>query len=272
MSAPIQGLRRRLPWYLQGPVAGAFIESALFALDLQVQTFREGILASRPFDCEEDALPQLAVDRRLRLYPTEPIASQRYRLSRWRQLHRRRGTHRGELEHLQPYFLPGGLPTLRIVHVAGDASSATWHTLAPNGTYSVSRFAGGNWNWDNVTTKWSRYWLIVYLDGTDVDGGLTEWGDGSAWDGPQLWDGDPRADQIADIIQIVTDWQSAHSQLWGVLLVRDPAALDPAGSAVALPDGSTTYPQGNWWHFSDETTGRPTRPTSIEVVYNLGHG
>lgn len=277
MTAPYSGRFQRLitsvtPWYVAQRFGGGFLQAVGKTLDLAEASVFDMVRASRPLLCDSDALPAISRERGIRLYPSEPEASMRVRLSRWRQLHKRRGTHRGELEHLQPYFLPGTLPMLRIVHQAGDGSCATWHTLDPLGAYSVHRATGSNWNWDNVTPSYSRFWLIAHTAGTRLDGGSTNWDGGGAWDGGGLWDGRPNAAEIDDIVSAIRDWQSAHSVLWGVIITRDASALDPTGSAVANADGSTTYPQGNWWNVIDMSTGKPTRPSGIRVVYNLGHG
>lgn len=263
---PIVSLMRRLPWYLQGPIGGRFKASFLFALELQVQTFREAILASRPTQCEPDALPHLARDRGITLFATEPEASQRQRLTQWRRLHQGRGRPFGVLKHLQPYFLPGAIPLLRIVSTSGGGLT-TWWTLHPDGSTTVYRAPSTNWNWDGHFSAYARYWVIVYLPGTTLDGD-PGWG-GSTWSGSR-WGGTPTAAQIADIVAIIEEWGTPAATLWGVVFARDPASFDPTSTAVGLPNGSTTLPNGSWGQGTDPATGKPTRLDTAAYVYDLG--
>lgn len=220
--------------------------------------------------CSPAAFPFHASDRGLRLYPTEPDASKRFRLSRWRQLHQRRGTHRGELEHAQPYFLPGALPTLRIVHQRGSGSSSLWHSVTPDGIYGTTLQGPSNWDFDGVDAKWSRWWAIVYIGGTRIDTGTT-YDDGSTYNGGQTYDGQS-ASTVDDLVNLFLDWKGAHSELWGVILVRDASLLSPFGTSSVLPDGSTTYPVGNWGMIIDPATGLPTRDARLDFIYDLGQG
>ncbi len=112
-----------------------------------------------PLQCEEDVLPWHARDRMLSPYPTSTPEGFRVQLSRFRQIHARSGTHRGEMEALQPYCLPGKLPRIFIVHQAGSGLNCTWHKLSGDedtggaGRYTVFRKTPSNWNFDGVTWK-----------------------------------------------------------------------------------------------------------------------
>lgn len=235
-----------------------FWEAVAAALDGHVESTYQGMLMTQPLYCDPSALPVLSKDRGIKLYSSEPIASQRYRLSQWWQLHRQRGTHQGEMRNLQPYFLDGDLPAMRIVHQAGDGSSATWHTLLADGTYQRYRATPSNWNWDDQPELWSRWWAIVYTTGTVLETGETTWDDGSTWNGGQYWDGAGAA-VFADIIAMLVDWKAAHSRCAGVALARDRESFDPTATAVTLADGRTTLPTGNWNRLTDPATGLPTR-------------
>ncbi len=234
--------------------------------------------------CEADALPYHARDRRITLYDTEPETSQRFRLSRWRQLHARRGTHRGALEHLQPYFLGvdglGVLPRIRIVHQDGAGQGAMWHTL--HGTldeqlglgavssYVIHREVPTNWDFDGQTSKWSRHWAIIYLSGTSF-ANVAHWDTDSppaTWDGGAIWDG-IRGAILTDWISMLRDWGAAHSQLAGVILARNLTDLNPMGLASVSGEGWSTLPVGNWGKLVDPTTGKPTRDPSLSWIYDL---
>ncbi len=142
-----------VPWFLQQKNVSRFLESMGLVLDGALLSLQVGLALSYPLICDPSALPVLSYDRSITLYPTEPIASQRFRLSQWYQLHRQRGTHQGEARNLQPFFLSGALPRIRVVFQCGDASCATWGTLDPDGTWTEHQQTPSNWNWDGVTWK-----------------------------------------------------------------------------------------------------------------------
>jgi len=267
---------------------GTLLESVGMTLDgLAERTFL-GRCAALPYaagaktagglllQCEPDTLAWHARDRGIALYPTEPIASKRFRLSRWRQLHTRRGTHRGEMEHVQPYFLGedglGVLPRIRIVHQDGDGDGAMWHTLSGSadvggaGVYSIRRKVPSNFDFDGLSAKWSRWWAIIYTSGTILNT-VTHWNDGSLWNGGQFWDGVSGL-VLADIVSMFLEWGSAHSRCGGIILAHDSASFDPSATSIALGDGTTTLPLGNWGQLVDPATNLPTRLQTASWIYD----
>lgn len=254
-----------LPWWLRGTVAGTFLKGVAELLDNGIETARLAIKAGNPLTCEEDALPWIAIDRRIRRYPTEPIQSHRLRLAQFRQLWRHAGSAYGQMLALQSYFLPGAVPRIRIVHQCGDGSNATWHTLDPDGTYSVHRATPSNWDWDGVPAKWSRYWVIIYTDGLSPLVETITYDDGYGYDEGWIYDGLFTHAQIDDMVSIVNDFEPPHAVLWGLILATDPASFDPAGSGAG-------YPGGDWGYDIDMTTGLATRLESAVYSYDLGQG
>lgn len=174
------------PEWLREKNAASFLGAAGLILDLSQQRLIEGIRAGQPLRCDVSALREISAQRRLRIYASEPIASQRFRLSRWHQLHRQRGTHQGEMRNLQPYFLGadglGVLPNIWIVHQDGRASpTCTWHNLSPAGVYSVTRVTSSNFNFDNngvdsavpVAPPWQGAHVYIAGDAVSNDGQKT---------------------------------------------------------------------------------------------------
>lgn len=258
------GLLQRLlsesaPSWLRNRYGRAFLEAIGLTLDLGTATFQRGLEQTYPLMCESTSLPILGSDRGIRRYPTEPEASYRVRLARWRQIKKHAGSHYGEMISIQPFFLPGALPTIRIVHQSGDGVGATWHTLNPDGSYETHYQSPSNWRFDPSSGEWSRAWLIIYVTGVGLDGAQYDDGIAQYDDGVTLWDGHLSSEQIDDIASIYNDSKAAHSVLKGIILASDPASFDPAGSSVSLPDGSTTFPVGNWRYAIDPVTGLPTR-------------
>ena len=253
------------PSFLQQKNVGAFLEAVGLTLDGSVEQLAQGMRLSQPLRCDSSALPVLSYDRGIRTYATEPEASKRYRLSQFWQLRRQFGTHQGEMRNLQPFFLPYA-PIIRIVHQSGDGVTATWHTLAADGTYSVHQQEPSNWDWDSEVGKWSRFWVIVYVDDVGLPAQPT-WDGGQLWDGGSVWGGLYTRAQILDMVGAIVDAKSAHSKLAGLIFATDPASFDPTATPATNPDGSTTLPTGNWGQIIDHTTGQPTRLQSAVFAY-----
>lgn len=259
------------PGFLQGPRAGAFLEALGVTLDDGLETLLAGLRQAYPFSAWEEYLTVIGADRGIRRYPGEPADSYRTRLAQWRQIKRHAGSHYGEMINIQPIFLPGALPRLRIVHQDGNAASATWHTLNPDGTYEYFRAIPSNWNWDDIPAWWSRFWLIIDVSGLPTNGAL--WDDGTTWDdGATVWDGYLNSTIRDNLIAMINDTKAAHSVLWGIILATDPASFDPASVAVTDPDGFTTLPAGNWASAIDPVTGLPSRLPTALFAFDVGQG
>lgn len=289
-----RGILDWAPHYMRRVNLGRLLEAVGLTLDGFAERAFLGQTAAIPYaggaktasgmllQCEPEVLPFHARDRQITLYPSEPIPSQRVTLSRWHQLHARRGTHRGELERVQPYFLGadgnGVLPLMRIVHQDGDGEGAVWHTLSGSadaggaGRYSVHRQVPSNWDFDGLPELWSRWWAIIYTSGTSLATGQTFWNDGSVWNGGQYWNG-ISANPLSDLVAMFLEWQSAHSQLAGVILASDPSSFDPTATPALVGDGTTTLPAAttlgvSWGHLVDPGTGLPTRLQSASWIYD----
>ncbi len=276
---------RFVPSWFQSPFMGTMLKAVASAYDDMAARVFEGRRASNPYaagsrtdagilrECDADVLPYHSRDRGIRLYSTEPEASQRYRLGHWRQLKKRRGSHQGELRNVQPYFLSSpALPRMRIVHQSYSAGTpvATWHTLESDGSYSVHRASPSNWNWDDATALRSRFWLIVYTD----ELGITQpvWDGPTRWDDGSLWGGLFTKAQIDDLVAMVNEAKAAHSILWGVIFATDPNSFRPADAVIVDPDGWSNLPNGKWGFVIDNDTGKPTRLPTATFAFDLGQG
>lgn len=270
-----RAIQNALVAFLQDKNVQRLVQSFGLVEDDAAESLAQGVRLSQPLRADTSALPYLAGDRGVGLYSTEGDASQRARLAEWWQLHRMRGTHQGELRYVQPFFGDqAALPTMRIVHQAGDGSSATWHTLDAAGAYTVHRATPSNWDWDGVPSAWSRFWVIIYVDGftfppaSEWDG---VWPNTPYWDNASdIWDSLLTYDQVQTVVHAIQEWQSAHSTLWGVILATDPASFDPTSSIVVDPAGWSNLPDGKWYSTIDPVTGDLTRLPTCVVAYNLG--
>lgn len=261
------------PWFLRNRWKGTFLQAVALQYDIAIDTLAQGLRLSQPLRCDVSALPHLARDRSIALYPTEPIPSQRFRLSQWWQLHRGRGSHQGEMRHAQPYFLPGTLPRIRIVHQSGGGSPvATWHTLDPSGRYSAAQASPSNFNIDGTASKWSRWAAFVDMSGTAYTGPAT-YGDGDTY-GDGLLYGSAGSTPFygqrqADVAAMLYDWKAAHS--WCEWII----AWWPMTGGAPFPDASSTPTQdaSGWWSLpngantwtvlADPVTGLATRPPNM---------
>jgi len=243
----IQAMVSRIgPYFLHGKNIGTFLESFAKVYDDGAESLTQGILQADPFQCDAESLPGISRDRRIRLYPTETEASKRLRLSQWLQLHRTRGTHIGQLKHAQPFFMPD-TPVMRIVHQDGLGATATWHTIAADGTYSIHEQVPSNWDYDGLTTHWSRWWVIIYIPAQYI--ASVKWDDGGKYDAgsPEVYDGVLTSAIMQGIVNMFLEWNGAHSRLGAVILATDPASFDPTAFPLFITGTSrTTLPMGNW--------------------------
>lgn len=258
------------PWWIRRRNIGTFLESVGVVLDGGLEAYAQSMRLTQPLRCDPSALPVLSYDRTLRIYPTEPLDSQRARLAAWLPMHRQRGTHQGEMRHSQPYFLPS-TPVLRIVHQAGDGSVATWHTLAADGTYSVHVASPSNWPYMPSPAGWSKFWVILYapvgfLDLALYDDGTT-WG-GAPWGGA-LYDG-VAVGVATDILDMIREWKRAGSQLHAYIVATDPASFDPSATAVTDGAGWTSLPVAGNWSRPVDVHGVYTRLPTALWLYDLG--
>lgn len=262
---PIQRLAAETgPWYLHQDNIGAFLESVGLTLDSSLEALAQGVRLSDPLRCDRSALPVIAQDRSITLYPSESEASQRYRLSIWKRLHRTRATHLGEMLHLQPYFLPD-VPRIRIVHQAGNGMISTWHTLNSDGTYDIYRASPTNWNYDSHSEKWSRFWVIIDIPSRYLLTAQT-WDDGSTWDDGHTYDRIVDTQTALDIINLIKEWKAGYSRLAGVILSTDSTKFDPTSYPVVYADGTSTLPRGAWGQ-PVGADGRHTRLKSAIWIY-----
>jgi hypothetical protein len=260
-TGPIERLiHEAAPWYIQSDYVGTFLRAVGSALDSFVVKLKQGLALSQPYLCDASALPSLAFDRRLRMYATESELSQRERLAQWLQLHRQRGTHQGELRHLQPYYLPAR-PLIKIVHQDGAGDGAVWHTLDTSGTYSVSRVTPSNWDYDGQTAKWARFWVLLF---SPPSWALQTYDSGCRYDDTGVYyDGLITAVGI-DLVSMIREWQGAHSLLQSFILVDTPNV--PIQSPLTLES-----PAGNWGS-PLASDGTQPRPSYLYWLYDAGRG
>jgi len=281
--APAWFLRRYGLAFLRS-VGGVFDDFADRVIDgrLAANPYAAGakLADGRLIECAEEVLGYHARDRGIRLYSTEPLLSKRIRLGQWRQLKKRRGSHRGELENLQPFWqatTTATRPWMRIVFQNNEGTpKSEWHTLSPEGVYSIKQRSTSNWNYDDRPDLRSRYWLIIHLP---VEWWrVSEYDDGSEYDGGAVYDGFT-AQEIQDLVAAVKEAKAAHTRLAAVIVTAlQPTdtipgvagthyPFDPTDTAQTSAEGWTTLPTGNWGSVVDPVTNLPTRPPWASWIY-----
>lgn len=266
------------PSYMRGANMRILLGGIGEQLDANAETILGGRLQANPYaggakladgrliQCDAFVLPIHAEQRGLRLYSTEGELSQRIRLSQYLELHSQRGTHRGELNHVRPYFASlAAFPTMWIVHQTGSGISI-WHKMDPDGVYSVIRPATPNFNFDGQTTKRSRWWAFLEMEGTGVEAPNT-YGDGHTYGDGSIYGVGLSSRAQADVIAMFQDWKGAHSWLAGVILVW-AGAIDPTAAPVQNASGWWSLPNGKWGNIVDPSTGLGTRPPGFQWIYD----
>jgi hypothetical protein len=288
-----ENVYRFAPSWFQGPYMGAFLKAVASAYDDMAQRVFDGRRASNPYaagsrtdagilrECDASELAYHARDRGIRLYDTEALLSKRFRLSRFRQLKKLRGSHPGELQNLQPFWLSEStsvLPTMRVVFQNNRGTpGAEWYTLGPTGLLSKRQRSTSNWNYDDRPELRARFWVIIHLP-PGYSSGIYYDDGASVYDGGAVYDGiSTRA--IADMVDAIKEAKSAHSRLAGIIattlqptdLIPDAVGthypFDPTDTAQTLTDGSTSLPVGNWGSIVDASTGLPTRPAWASWIF-----
>jgi hypothetical protein len=254
----------------QGPQATTFRECVASAFnDVAISAELVG-RARSPLLCDATVLPYHGRDRRISRYSTESELSYRKRLAKWRQIWGSAGRAWGILRQLRIFLSPFGRPMIRYVSTTGSGGYSQWFTLAPgDGVNDYFEFGGldpefsralatpGNWIWDALVGRWSRFWILIYTSGITGGPSVAEWDGGvDEWDGDAYWDGYLSSAMLADLAQLCIDWSAAHSKLAGLFLVHDDAIFDPTGSGAG-------YPDGDWNLLVDPTTGALTRRTGV---------
>ncbi len=279
-----------LPPYMQGPnlrtLWGAFgahadgCAATVMFSRLQALPFAGGANATREgaarlangqfMECEPFVLPIHAEQRGIRLYDTEVTLSRRIRLASYLLLHAQRGTHRGEMLHVRPYFsTAAAYPGIDIVHQTGSGV-AVWHRMSAAGVYSVYRPTTPNFNYDDRPDKRSRFWVFFRMYGTGI-APPNVYGDGHTYgDGETFGENGLTTSQHRDLAAMIADWKGAHSWLAGVALVWDNTSVDPTGTPTQDGDGWWSLPNGagTWRSTVDPMTGLNTRPPNVQWIYD----
>jgi hypothetical protein len=286
------------PWFLKRNM-GTLLEAVGATYDVLAQRVFDGRRAGNPFaggadaartgasrtdagvlrECDTDALPYHARDRQIRLYSTEPILSQRIRLSQWHQIHKARASHWGEISNVRPYFATASAyPNVAVVFQNNAGTpGATWYEMTSGGAQYVRTASPSNFNYDGQPSERTRFWFFLDLDSA---GFSTPWtsDSGHTYDSGGVYDVGSApaftAAAAADVVAMIQEAQAAHSWLAGVV------AWWPMTGGAAFPSysGTPTQDASGWWSLPhgantwaslvDPSTGKATRPPNMSWIYD----
>lgn len=295
------GYRERIlsyaPAWFQGPNMTTLLQAIGSEADARAEQVLRGRMAGIPYaggdssaqrvgasrladgrliECDPGVIPIHASDRGIRVYPTEPVLSQRVRVASWWWLHKRRGTHWGEIENVRPFFAGQvargfAYPTIRICFQDNAATPcSSWYSVLPDGTRSLKKISPSNFDFDGRPTRRSRWWAFLEMQGTGFTSPYT-YGDGDTYgDGIRYGEGSITpftADMQADVVDAFDSWRAAASWLAGVVLVWN-GTIDVTAAPVQDASGWWSLPNGKWGDVVDPATHLLTRPPYFEWIYD----
>ncbi|MCL2724862.1 MAG: hypothetical protein FWD69_10545 [Polyangiaceae bacterium] len=262
MAKSFVQLRKYLgpPWLVSTGQSGLIGYSLDYVKDAFVERLRLGHLARFPQQDPQgtpgppDALAALGRDRHVVKGIDESERSYAYRLTKWLDYARLRGSAFGLMDELYDYLgASTGYPVrLRIVDAQGN-----WFTREAGGTrsYLLKR---KNWEWDDHPIdlisgkrRWSRFWVIVYPAG--LWSRNPNWNDpnGPSWNEPLgTWDTTANYEDIQTLRTIIAGSKPGGTRCVNIIVAFDPGSFDPL-AAVDAPD----MPNYQWEHWSKNQDG-----------------
>lgn len=217
------------PEWLRGDEGTRVLWTLEFMADTYAERAKLGMLASCPSNAPEDALPYLSRDRKIIRGIGEPSAAFRARLLTWLDDHKTRGNPYALLNQLRTYL--GAGVRVRSVDMRGN-----WFTIERDGTRSCL-INQNNFDWDGLSTQWSRFWVIVYPTAAGVPWAeQAAWGAGQSWGEMDSLGTTATQAEIDGMMRIIREWKPAGTRCdWGIVAFDD-ASFDPAGADVPSGD------------------------------------
>lgn len=193
-----------------------------------------------------DALAAMGRDRLIYRGIFETDTEYAARLKGWLTEHATRGNAFTLMRQLHAYVGTAHGVSFRTVDVHGN-----WYSRSATGV-ETSSLATGNWNWDGDTgtlgdtTRWSRFWVIIY-PGTLWTVSSDTWAGGGTWGDPaHVWGfADMTPEHAQTLRAIVNLWKPDGTRCESIIVAFDPASFDPAA-----PE-----PDGTWGKWSKVVAG-----------------
>ncbi len=247
------------PWLADGTA-----EKYLFVIGLSLEGEQElatqGAKARIPGIGDASALSLIGADRVISRGEGESAASYARRLTRAFPTWRSAGSAGAVLRQIRAY-----LPDPIVVRTVSN--SGVWDTIEDtavedaNGDLPIEhvRSSPPDWDWDGLTSRWWRAWVILYANGGVPWDNEGTWGDGAAWGDGGTWGSTATADEVASIRALVRQWKPAHCSVpWIIIVLDDPTLFDPPGVRV---------PNGVWGAWSANVSGTQVPTRADTAIY-----
>lgn len=237
---PGEGFRgmivRLAPPWLQRTWSARFLYGLGVTVDGIFEFAFAGVRARWPSFAPDDALPYIASDRGVVLGFDEPRASKVARLKTAIDDSKVAGSPHALLQQLAGYF--AGHP-MRIGIVT---NRGTWHVRDEDGNVTVTKLAG-NWDWDTLTNRWARFWVILWpldtlIEAAELVGDGPTVGTAGATVGTTA-----SPSMVSTVREITRAWKAAGRRCSEIVVALDPASFDPTSPPGApMPDGTWGLP------------------------------
>jgi hypothetical protein len=239
-------VRRRLsPRWLNDGEGGLVGYSLDLIKDAFLERARLGLLAGYPQNgpngetAPTDALAEMGRDRRVVRGINETDEDYAARLRTWLTDRRTAGNPFTLMRVLAGYIGTGS--SFRTFDVRGNAYSRS------EAGVETSSLDTGLWDWDGITSRWSRFWVVIYPPAGLWSESTNDWGDagldykdiGLAWGSTML------PSQASTIRALVNDWKPGGTRCVNIIV-----AFDPASFAPGAPE-----PNGLWGRWSKTVAG-----------------
>jgi hypothetical protein len=213
-------------------------ELVAYALDLLKDAFVErvrlGLLAGYPQNgpngetAPTDALAAMGRDRRTVRGIGEADVDYAARLRTWLTDRRTAGNPYTMMRILAGYLGEGS--SFRTFDVRGNAYSRS------SAGVESALLETGDWDWDGITSRWSRFWVVIYPPVGLWSSTTNDWADvGLDYDDADLaWGSTMTPAQAAMIRFLVNDWKPAGTRCVNIIVAFDSNSFDPTGPE---PDG-----------------------------------
>jgi hypothetical protein len=200
-----------------------------FTHDELAEWARHGVTCRFPLYGTDDALQAIGRDRQIVRGFAEGAEDYEQRLIGWLDSHLLGGNMFEMMDRLAKY-LTGFAVRIRVVNNAGN-----WYTRDTDGSRSWL-LRKHNWNWDGLTSAWSRFWVIIYPLSTGIWTDEGVWGDDSDhWGDPEgVWGLSATPEQVSTMREIVRHGKPPWSRCEFIIVSFDDTAFNPASPE---PDG-----------------------------------
>lgn len=229
-------------WLTEG--AGELVGYALDVIkDAFIERTRLGLLSRFPQQDAvgtpgaNDALIAMGRDRRVVRGIDETDTVYASRLKDWLTDRRRTGNPFALMKQLAAYTSTTAGLSFATVDVRGN-----WYLRDSAGVES-SILNTGVWDWDGDSSRWSRFWVIIYPSALWAIEGT--WGSGSWGDTTGTWGSTATPEHATTLRSIVADWKPGGTN-GNIILALDPASFD---TSAPEPDGLW----GKWYKYSGGT-------------------